>query len=1146
MGHCLYGVLAGIGLLVLGLGILAALLSRGSLSADVLRPAIQDALERHVGGGYRFGLGALSLARSQDGLALTIDQLNVTTAHGQTIVAAPRAEISLDPWALAFASIQPTRLEVYDVTVKLVVQESGEISVSAGRDAVIVAAPKPASTAPAGEAAPAGPLVAQPPAAVAAAAVRGLIDLVSSSESPLAALQHMGVARGELVFEDQRTQQKTTFQGLSLDFDKDVDGVRLDVSAKGPSGRWNIAARTIGAPDQVRQLDLRMSDVSLDEVMLAAQLRNLPFDFDMPISAHVVLTIDQLGKISGASGKFALGAGFLTTIDPDFEPLRFDEATGEMIYNPAVGQIILRDIQYDSGSTRLGASGTIYLPATLGEPWPFDLQTKPDGIFGKDRPGDAIVAMTSGHIAGQVNVATQTLVFEHFDLGGPDLSLVASGEVGWGTADHLSVRARVARTSGRTVLRMWPTPVAPPVRSWLTDHLSAGMLERGTIALDFTGDDLANIRRELGPVDAHSSIDLVLSGATLAVIPGVPPLSGVEMTGHVSGRTVNLAVTRGLIDAGGGRRLTILDGNFSIPDTDPKPTPATINAHLSGTLESLADVLNRDALKSFVNLPIDTTTIHGQAEGRLSVDINLSPSVRPEDTQIRATANVSNFVVDRLVGKEKLDQATLQVNFDRGALKAVGQGRLFGAPASVELQRQAGAVTMATISMSLDDAARAKQGYAFGSALTGPVGARMVSALGQSDKINADVELDFTKASINGLFPGVEKPAGRPAKATFNVSMETDGASLDTIVFDAGATQVRGTLSLDAGGALSEAHLSQVRLSPGDDVKVDAEQSRDGLKIVIRGRSLDARPFLKDLFAGEGGNGRDATGTKDIDFDLKSPLVTGNNKQVVSNLDLHLVRKGGVFRQFQFSGKLGRDALTGSLSRPRDGSPPNISVITQDAGSFLSFLDLYKRMEGGKLAMSMRLGDNGVAGNLNVRDFVLRDEPALRRLVAESVPARDDHSGTASKIDTAAARFTKMQVEFQRVDGRIDVRNGSIFGQQIGLTLDGSVDFPRDIVNLSGTFVPAYGVNNLFSQIPVFGLLLGGGQHEGLFGVNFRINGPASAPVLSVNALSAIAPGFLRKIFGAVETGGTTTAPPPMLSMPQSTGQPLSITPHAN
>jgi hypothetical protein len=66
---------------------------------------------------------------------------------------------------------------------------------------------------------------------------------------------------------------------------------------------------------------------------------------------------------------------------------------------------------------------------------------------------------------------------------------------------------------------------------------------------------------------------------------------------------------------------------------------------------------------------------------------------------------------------------------------------------------------------------------------------------------------------------------------------------------------------------------------------------------------------------------------------------------------------------------------------------------------------------------------------------------------------------------------------------------------------------------MSGTFVPMYGLNNMFGQLPVLGLFLGGGSNEGLIGVTYELVGTPGAPVLRVNPISAMAPGVLRKIF---------------------------------
>jgi hypothetical protein len=36
-------------------------------------------------------------------------------------------------------------------------------------------------------------------------------------------------------------------------------------------------------------------------------------------------------------------------------------------------------------------------------------------------------------------------------------------------------------------------------------------------------------------------------------------------------------------------------------------------------------------------------------------------------------------------------------------------------------------------------------------------------------------------------------------------------------------------------------------------------------------------------------------------------------------------------------------------------------------------------------------------------------------------------------------------------------------------------------------------------------------------GINYRVRGPINAPQVSINPLSAIAPGILRKIIGAID-----------------------------
>ena len=82
-------------------------------------------------------------------------------------------------------------------------------------------------------------------------------------------------------------------------------------------------------------------------------------------------------------------------------------------------------------------------------------------------------------------------------------------------------------------------------------------------------------------------------------------------------------------------------------------------------------------------------------------------------------------------------------------------------------------------------------------------------------------------------------------------------------------------------------------------------------------------------------------------------------------------------------------------------------------------------------------------------------------------------------------------------------------------------------MDLDGTIVPLYGVNWTIGQIPIIGQLLRGSKGEGAFAVTYGMRGPVGEPEISVNPLSALAPGFLRELFSGLRKG--TLEPPEML-----------------
>jgi hypothetical protein len=133
-----------------------------------------------------------------------------------------------------------------------------------------------------------------------------------------------------------------------------------------------------------------------------------------------------------------------------------------------------------------------------------------------------------------------------------------------------------------------------------------------------------------------------------------------------------------------------------------------------------------------------------------------------------------------------------------------------------------------------------------------------------------------------------------------------------------------------------------------------------------------------------------------------------------------------------------------------------------------------------------------------------------------------DNRGATRRPVSQGVAFLRTQVEFNRTPGRFNIREAVIYGPSIGATVDGVLDFANNNVHLRGTYVPAFGLNNLLGQLPILGLFLGGPK-EGLIAITFEVVGPVSGPTLRVNPMSAAAPGFLRKLF---EFRGANDTPP--------------------
>jgi hypothetical protein len=449
----------------------------------------------------------------------------------------------------------------------------------------------------------------------------------------------------------------------------------------------------------------------------------------------------------------------------------------------------------------------------------------------------------------------------------------------------------------------------------------------------------------------------------------------------------------------------------------------------------------------------------------------------------------------------------LKVNAADGGYQIKGDAKINGTSATIDVRRKKGETNAdLVVKANIDEAARRRLGFDFGSAVTGTIPLKLTGSVGEGikdDRMN--VEADLTPIKIDHLLPGWDKPAGKAARATFTLMLNDKRTSIDDLTFEGGGATVNGSIELD-DGALQKANFPVFKLSDGDKGSVKAERGGDGvLRVTMRGDVYDGRGFIKSVLGGERDTKRSKEKQADFDLDFKLGAVVGHNGETLRGLELRMSRRSGHIRNFTMTSKIGRDTpLNGDMRfRARD----NHQVMffeTDDAGALFKFTDTYPRMFGGKMWVAMDppdQNDTPQIGTIAIRDFTIRGEAALDRIASGA-------SGSAGR----GVSFSEMSAEFTRVPGRMLLRDGVVRGPVVGATVEGQINYARNDVNLRGTFVPFYGLNNMFGlgQIPIVGLFLGG-SNEGLVGITYQATGPPSAPRITVNPVSAIAPGLLRK-----------------------------------
>ena len=723
------------------------------------------------------------------------------------------------------------------------------------------------------------------------------------------------------------------------------------------------------------------------------------------------------------------------------------------------------------------------------------------GDLALDQLYDAPVAIAHASVIGSVALADERLQIDSavVDLWGPKFALEGLVE-GFNDKPLIAAGMTISDLPIDDLERFWPAGLAPAVRHWVVGNIGTGVITKSQTSIHLKPGDLALPRL---PAEAvHTTIEV--EGATVNYLNPLPPVAGVDGIVTITGDTLEARTW-----SGGVGGVTAKETLITISDLGGRDD-MTIDADLSGAISDVLGILAHPLLGYPQRLGVSPGDVAGTARIGFRAAFPLIKDLLLEDVKIAAIANLEDVAAAATPDRPAISGGLLRLALDNSGMDVNGTLALNGVPgdgvwrenfdADMPFDRRysfAGRFT---------DTQRLALGLPGGDYVTGPadVGVEILDLPDGNRQWRITADLADTITRIPEIY--WQKPIGTEGLVELEF-LSGPEILQSTGVFNlaAGDLTAQGRAGIDAETQeLAWLELDRLAFGENDVRAALLFDMGGGYRIGVEGSSLDLRPYLDDY-----------------DTDVPLPEL-----QLSADLDRVITRNGkffhGVKAELRFTEDrweaMNVDGLLPdekhlNIRIGRENGDRYFFMGSDDGGELLRALDIYDDAIGGILTVEALFDptgtDGAVTGHLKIEEFKVINAPLLARILSVA-----SLIGVFDLLKGEGLPFKELVVPFVKRGNVLEIDDARAYGPAIGFTFKGEVNLVTDSAKLEGTIVPAYTLNSIFGFIPILGpLLIGPDEGGGVFAMNYTLDGPLDDPVVRVNPLSALAPGFLRELF---------------------------------
>ena len=1081
IGRTVGGVIQILGWLGAGLAVVVALavwrLSLGPVSFDFLSPYIVRALEPEDGS-MRIETGdtILTWAGWERTLDIRVLDLRAVGADGTAVATIPEASVTFSAVALLQGVLAPKSVEFFGPRIRLHRDRRGHFNVEMAEGA---GTPR--------------------------ASVTGLLDQLlkaPGSGRSLGYLTVLNVFDATLTFEDRLLERTWHAPTAVFRFRRDSDGIEGDVSlvldVAGEETEVSLSGRFQRHP---RRLEVGIDFSHIKPAVFSTLSDHLaPLDaLDLPLRGTIRLAMPLDGSVETIGFDLAGGAGRIRLGEPFARELRVAGVTTRGHYDGSSQRLRIDDLRVS-----FGERGTVLLPGPVPHRAPVR-SLRLEGTYFGDRQRLEIESVNI-----DMNGVTLTGHAVADGIGGA-ISVEAVGEL-----DAVPVDA---------FARYWPGGWEVDARAWCLDHLSEGMIRDVRARMQLWSDGTGGF--ELVSLSGTMKIE----GMTVDYLPPMPRVENVSGTAKFNETRFDIEVTEG--DAEG---LTVHDGSIYLTGLDEYDQYADIRLSIDGPLERALEFIDHEPLGFAAALGIDPGASSGRSETELTLKFILENDLTLDQVAVKVVSELADVsMIDTVLG-EDVREGAFRLRADTDGMDVTGSARIGGIGASLEwrenFDERVPFRSRYRIAGRIDDITDVADlgidvGPYSGDWITGGIDARMTLTVGAGGQRRLEVNADLTDATVALSLLGWRKEVGVPGIA--DVSMRLQGQQITAIpAFSlmADGVEIQGSADYAADGTgLERIDLERVAHGRTEVEGVLIPRPDGGWDVDVQGSGLDLSHAWNDLVRG---NGVEAGAWPEVSLSGRLDRVWLGGDRSLDHVAGAIVREDGIWRTMYVTGLAANGATLELRLAPDVNGDRVLLVRSEDAGEVFRTLDIYGSMIGGTLLITGIYDDASrgrpLKGTVTVTDYRVVGAPFLAHLL--NVMAL---TGIVDLLQGQGIGFQNLVVPFTLADGVMTVENGKAAGTSLGFTASGTVYTHDDSIDMEGTVVPAYILNSALGRIPLVGTLFSGGEEGGgVFAATYKMKGPRENPRITVNPLTALAPGFLRNVldvFGEGLVSSGTTEP---------------------